>query len=50
MSFSGPSLSSLVGGGNRATAASYQTVSSGFRSTLGESTGSDGGSRRSGDF
>lgn len=50
LSFSGPSLSSLVGQGVRPSGASYQTLSSGFRSTLGDSTGSDGAARRSEDF
>jgi len=48
--FSGPSLSTLVGKNNAAAASSFQTLSSGFRSSVGDSTGSDGGSRRSADF
>jgi hypothetical protein len=43
-------ISSLVSQSTRPTSSSYQTISSGIRSTFRDSTGSDNQTRRSGDY
>lgn len=49
-SVSGPSLSSLVGANVPDRTPMYQTLSSGFRSSAGDSVSSDNPNRRSEDY